>query len=73
MPTLASFPAFAIRPEELPMNALPRIPLPLPPPPWRTQPAPVTDPLAWIGYEAALPWIRVAPALLSRAPTPPLG
>jgi hypothetical protein len=55
------------------MNALPRIPLPLPPPPWRTQPAPVTDPMAWIGYEAALPWIRVAPALLSRAPTPPLG
>jgi hypothetical protein len=52
------------------MNRLPRTPLPLPPlsliPPARAMP-----PLAWIGYEAALPWIQVAPVLLSRAPTPP--
>lgn len=41
-----------------------------PPPEVRVLPAAPYDG-TWIGYEAALPWIRVAPPLLARAPFQP--
>lgn len=54
------------------MNALPRIPLPVPAPPTALPVLPPTgaDEAAWIGYEAALPWIRVAPTPITHAQAP---
>ena len=45
-------------------------PIPMPrsiqtPPATQVLPA-VSDARAWIGYEAALPWLRIAPALPAR-------
>jgi hypothetical protein len=54
------------------MNALPRLPLPVPAPPTALPSSPPAgvDDRAWIGYEAALPWIRVAPPTITHAPAP---